>query len=370
MIISFVFGTRPEVIKMAPIILEAKKRRHDCRIIFTGQHKTMAAPLLKFFGIKPTLNLNVMSPNQTLTSLSAKILNALDKNKNRIKSDVLLVQGDTSSAFISAYWAFCNNIQVGHVEAGLRTHDLRAPFPEEANRQLIGRIASIHFAPTVIARESLLIENTEKNKIAVVGNSAIDALFLTLNKIKSTKSLKPENKLNPKILSFIEHKKLVLVTGHRRESFGHGFLDICKGIRSIADADSEIRIVYPVHLNPNVKGPVFKLLGRHPRIMLCDPISYVPFVTLMQRAAVLLTDSGGIQEEGPSLKKPIIVMREKTERPEGVKAKFSVLVGTNPKKIKKETLLALKKGCIGRGKNPYGDGKTAKRIIKKLENLF
>jgi UDP-N-acetylglucosamine 2-epimerase (non-hydrolysing) len=367
--VSVVLGTRPEVIKLAPVIQAAKQRGHEVQVILTGQHRHMALPLLEFFGISPDKNLDVMTMNQSLTTLSERVLHTLNEMGEQAKSDVLLVQGDTTSAFVAGYWAFCHRIPVAHVEAGLRTYDLNAPFPEEANRQLIGRIARFHFAPTAQAKTALKKENVNAKNIFVVGNTAIDALNYTLKRTKDL-NIPDVERLKPEILDFVGDNQLVLVTAHRRESFGGGFEGICKGIRAVADARKDVRIIYPVHPNPNVRDPVNKLLGDHPQIMLVDPLPYFGFILLMQKASVLLTDSGGIQEEGPTLRKPILVMRDTTERPEGVRKGFSKLVGTNPKKIEKETLLALKKGCSGKGPNPYGDGKSAFRIIKTLEKAL
>lgn len=367
--LTLVMGTRPEVIKLAPLILEAKRRKHDVTVVLTGQHRHMALPLLQFFGIEPDLDLDVMAPNQTLTSLSAHVLQKLDANKDKIQADYLIVQGDTTSAAMAGYWGFCHKIPVVHVEAGLRTYDLTAPFPEEANRQLIGRIADLHFAPTRASATALKKEQISQRKIHTVGNTAIDSLHIVLKKLESGEIPLGE-KMSAEITQFVGGSPLVLVTAHRRENFGSAFEDMCNGILSIVESDPDLKVVYPVHPNPNVRQPVEKMLKQHPQILLCDPQPYVAFIDLMKRADVLLTDSGGVQEEGPTLRKPIIVMRNTTERPEGLKAGFSKLVGTNTKKIKSETLKALKAGCKGRGKNPYGDGKTSARIVRTLERSF
>jgi len=368
MVITIVLGTRPEVIKLAPVILEGRRRGHTVKVVLTGQHRHMALPLLHFFGITPDVDLDVMVPGQTLTGLSGRVLAKLDAEKDAVSGDVILVQGDTTSAFIAAYWAFCNKIPVGHVEAGLRTYDLMAPFPEEANRQLIGRLAAFHFAPTKTALIALRKEGVGPSKIHNVGNTAIDALLYTMKRLKEASGvgIADSEKLSQQVREFIGENPLVLVTAHRRESFGEGFEGICSGIKQVAEARPDVKFVYPVHPNPNVRGPVERLLAGYSNILLCDPVPYVGFVELMQRASVLLTDSGGIQEEGPTLRKPIIVMREETERPEGVTVGFAKLVGTDSGKIRRETLKALKNGCKGRGKNPYGDGKSAGRIIGVL----
>lgn len=366
--ITVVLGTRPELIKFAPIIHECQKRGHSVHVVSTGQHREMLNPLFKFFDFSSDTNLDVMVPNQKLTTLSSKVLSALDTHQSRIEdADFLLVQGDTTSACIAAYWGFCRGIPVAHVEGGLRTYDLKAPFPEEANRQIISRISSCHFAPTQAAAVSLKREKVF-GKVHVVGNTAIDALHYTLNRLKEG-NVTSGLRMPKEIAQFVGKNPLVLVTAHRRESFGKGFQGICEGISRIADS-RDVKVVYPVHPNPNVRTPVEKSLANHPNILLTPPLPYVGFVELMKRADVLLTDSGGIQEEGPSLRKPILVMREETERPEGVKAGFSKLIGTDPKKISKETLKALKNPFSGAGKNPFGDGKSAIRITKILESTY
>lgn len=366
--IGIAFGTRPEIIKLAPFIRSAARAGHELKLIFTGQHAQMAGPLMEFFEIEPDLSLEVMRPDQTLTGLSARVLEELDAKLGARGGlpEILVVQGDTTTAFVAAYWAFCRRIRVAHVEAGLRTHDLAAPFPEEGNRQLISRIADLHFAPTDQARRTLVGEALARPGIHVVGNPAIDALHFTLDRLDAGEV--PERQLPPRDLrDFIGEHRLVLVTAHRRESFGTAFDDLCEGIRRVADAHEDVRVVYPVHPNPNVRRPVEKLLGGHPRIRLCEPQGYVAFVSLMKRADVLLTDSGGVQEEGPSLEKPIVVLREKTERPEGVDAGYAVLVGTDPARIVEVVDDGLKNGCRGRGGNPYGDGRSAARILEAIE---
>lgn len=364
--ISLIFGTRPEVIKMAPIIHAARRRGHRVQVIFTGQHRELTSPLLEFFDIAPDIDLDVMTHNQTLQSLSERIISRLNLHQDRIRPDALLVQGDTTSAFVAAYWAMCRKIPVGHVEAGLRTYDLQSPFPEEANRQLIGRIASFHFAPTLQSAKALQAEQIKSDLIHWVGNTAIDALCFTLERIRSGE-VPDSEKLDADLARFIGDHKLVLVTAHRRESFGPAFEGICDGILSIAEAREDVRVLYPVHPNPNVREVVFRKLQGHPRIRLCDPISYVKFVHLMSRADVLLTDSGGIQEEGPTLRKPILVMRDCTERPEGIDAGFAELVGTSAERIRDRALLALSTGLMTENLNPYGDGQSSERIVSILD---
>ena len=370
--ITVVLGTRPEVIKLAPVILEGRKRGHEVNVVLTGQHRDLAKPLLKFFGIEPNVDLDVMEPNQTLTGLSARVLMKLDEHQDRVTGDCLLVQGDTTSAAMAGYWSFLKKIPLGHVEAGLRTGDLQNPFPEEANRQLIGRIADFHFAPTAGSRKALLAEKTSPKKVSVTGNTAIDALFLTLDKIAKG-AVDPQSE-DGRFLADVENwigpKKLILVTAHRRENIGAPLEGICKGILDLVNDSDENYALLPVHPNPNVRETILARLGGHPRIRLEKPLNYVSFVSLMARSSLLLTDSGGVQEEGPSLRKPILVLRKTSERPEGIRKGLAKLVGSDPKRILKEGRLALRKKqkqLTSRGPNPYGDGKAAARILKILE---
>lgn len=369
--LTIVLGTRPEVIKLAPVVHEAKRLGHDVKVVFSGQHREMGKALMKSLGIRSDFDLDVMAPGQTLSSLSAKVINQLDaQEKDLLDSDYLLVQGDTTTSFVAAYWAFCKRIPIAHVEAGLRTYDLSAPFPEEGNRQLIGRIADLHFAPTGQAQSALLKEKVSKDKVFSVGNTGIDALHFVLKMLKdpaASAKISDAEKVPEKVDQFIAGHKMVLITAHRRESFGEGLEGICRGIVRLAEANPDIRFVYPVHPNPKVQETVRSFLGSQANLLLCEPLPYTAFVDLMSRSEILLTDSGGVQEEAPSLKKPILVLRETTERPEGVKLGFAKLVGFNPDKIFKEATAALKKGHLGKGKNPYGDGKASVRILKELE---
>jgi UDP-N-acetylglucosamine 2-epimerase (non-hydrolysing) len=367
--VSFILGTRPEVIKLAPVILEGKRRGHKIKVVFTGQHKHLALPLLRFFGIREDINLHCMKKNQLLTGLSFLLLKKMNEKHSEIQGDLLVVQGDTTSAFIAGYWGFCEKIPVAHVEAGLRTYNLNSPFPEEGNRQLLGRITDLHLAPTRDAQDSLLQEGIAKKKISVTGNTAIDALHFTLKAIENFQKVPRELKPSITVENFAK-SAFMLITAHRRESFGKPLKDICAGILGILERNPDLRAIFPVHPNPNVRGPVEKLLGKHPRILLTNPLPYVAFVDLMKRAEIILTDSGGVQEEAPTLKKPILVLRINTERPEGVKSGFSKLVGTNSKKIIQEAQRALKKGCEGKGKNPYGDGKASIRIWDQIEKRY
>jgi UDP-N-acetylglucosamine 2-epimerase (non-hydrolysing) len=377
----FVLGTRPELIKCAPVVLAARERGHDVTVISSGQHREMLKPLFMFFGFQPDCDLDVMVANQGLTGLSARVLQRLDLNKKRFEgADWVLVQGDTTTAAMAGYWAFCQRLRVAHIEAGLRTHDLAAPFPEEANRQLLGRISALHLAPTSCSVQALRKENVPASRILRVGNTSIDALLYTLKRIdlikvgngagKSGDKLLASLRLPKAILRFAGKHRIVLVTAHRRESFGPGLERICRGILLAAKTAPEARFVFPMHPNPQVRGTVVRLLGGHSHILLCEPLPYIAFAELMRRADVLLTDSGGVQEEGPTLRKPILVLRHETERPEGVQAGFARLVGTDPKKIQSGVRQALLKGCQGRGRNPYGDGKTAERILSALKRAL
>jgi UDP-N-acetylglucosamine 2-epimerase (non-hydrolysing) len=359
--LTTLFGTRPETIKCAPLIREGLKRGHDVKIAFTGQHREMALPLLDFFGLKTDIDLNLMRPGQTLSSLSGMMLNELDKCDELKKTDAVLVQGDTTSAFIGAYWAFLNRIPVIHLEAGLRTYKLDAPFPEEANRQLVGRIASLHLAPTQEAVDYLLSEKIHPSLIHKIGNTGIDALHEVLNR---------GSKISAEVESFVGNSKMILITGHRRENFGDGFKNICTAIRLLSEDLPDHKFIYPVHLNPAVQEIVIPMLGNLPNVMLTKPSDYLEFVALQKRASVILTDSGGVQEEAPSLKVPILVMRESTERPEGVTAGFAKLVGTDIELIRMSVHSALKEGCQGVGVNPYGDGKSSQRAWDVFESFF
>jgi UDP-N-acetylglucosamine 2-epimerase (non-hydrolysing) len=362
-----VLGTRPEAIKLAPVIREAARENIHVTTVLTGQHRDLVAPLMKIFGVQTNHDLDVMTPNQSLTSLSAKVLSRLDQVPQACEVDCLLVQGDTTSAFIAGYWGFCRRIPVAHVEAGLRTYDLDHPYPEEANRQLLSRIAMFHFAPTHKAANALLDEGLCAKQIHVVGNTSIDSLRYALGLIHDD-SIASDQKLDPAITRFVEDGPVVMITAHRRESFGDGFNRICHGILQLAEQAPQCKFVYPVHPNPNVRNSVMRLLGQHPRILLCDPLPYLAFLHLMQRSNLILTDSGGVQEEAPSLRKPILVMRSETERPEGVDAGFSVLVGTDPDRIVTEGLKALKLGLTTKAENPYGDGTAARQVVSILQN--
>jgi UDP-N-acetylglucosamine 2-epimerase (non-hydrolysing) len=365
--ISIICGTRPEAIKLAPVALAMKgDDAIECSVCATGQHREMLAQALAAFGIVPDADLNLMTEGQTLASLTAKAVEALDSYLVRFSPDLVLVQGDTTTVFCAALASFYRRIPVGHVEAGLRTGNMFSPWPEEANRVITSRLATLHFAPTESSRRNLLAEGVPEERIFVTGNTAIDALFLAMDRIRRNPSLAE----TPEIMPFLRNRdrKMVLITGHRRENFGAGIENICLAIAELADRFPTVHFVYPVHLNPNVREPVKRTLGGESRknIHLIEPLGYLPFVAMMERADVILTDSGGIQEEAPSLGKPVLVMRDVTERPEAVEAGFARLVGADRNRIVSETSKLLD-GSAEAGKkaaaNPYGDGHAAARIV-------
>jgi len=365
----FVFGTRPEAIKLCPLVrhLKALTGKYLVHVVVTGQHRQMLDQVLEAFQVVPDFDLNLMTPNQTLTSSTSRTLAALEPVFAEVKPDIAFVQGDTTSTLCGALAAFYARVPVGHVEAGLRTGDLAQPFPEEMNRVVTGRLTSIHFAATEGSRANLLREGVDPSSIHVTGNTGIDAVLQVRDRLVSGNLSGGDwNFLNPQ-------KKLVVVTAHRRESFGPGFENICGALRRIADR-GDVDVVYPVHRNPNVTGPVRKHLTGVPGIHLIEPLDYVPFVDLMTKAALLLTDSGGIQEEGPSLGKPVIVMREKTERPEAVEAGTVRLAGTDEHRIAGEVFRLLDdadaRAAMSRMHNPYGDGQASDRIAQATLAFF
>jgi UDP-N-acetylglucosamine 2-epimerase (non-hydrolysing) len=362
--ILLVFGTRPEAIKMAPLYHELKKCKFEVRVCVTAQHREMLDQVLDFFEIVPNYDLDLMQPNQTLNGLSSQIISKIDAILNKENPDLVLVHGDTTTSAMVALAAFHLGIKVGHVEAGLRTYNKQAPFPEELNRQITSRIADIHFTPTQQATQNLLNEGIAVNNILETGNSVIDALFWTLDKIEKENYTHPEIEgLKNKIPL---NKKIVLVTGHRRESFGEGFENLCQAILNVAKRD-DVVIIYPVHLNPNVRTIVHEKLDNQYNVFLINPVSYPAFVWLMQQSFLILTDSGGIQEEAPSLGKPVLVTRTVSERPEGVEAGFSTLVGTDATKIT-NTIEDILDNFIGfeNTMNPYGNGNASKKIVDFL----
>ena len=364
-----VFGTRPEAIKMAPLALAlANNAAFEARVCVTAQHREMLDQTLNLFGIVPEYDLDVMEPGQNLHDLSARVLSGLRPVLLDFKPDMVLVHGDTLTTFCAATAAFFEKIPVGHIEAGLRSHNLQAPWPEEANRRITSVVTSHHFAPTEAARQNLLKEHVPEERISVTGNTVIDALFWMRDKITTSENL---NNSFAERFSFLDNdRKMVLITGHRRENFGAGFENICEAISKLAHANEDVDFVYPVHLNPNVKEPVEKILGDLENVRLIAPQDYAPFVHLMDRAHLILTDSGGIQEEAPSLGKPVLVMRETTERPEAVDAGTVVLVGTNVQKITTmvQSLLSDSETykAMSKAHNPYGDGKAVPRIVEAL----
>jgi UDP-N-acetylglucosamine 2-epimerase (non-hydrolysing) len=361
----FVFGTRPEAIKLCPIVLHMQSRpdEFDVRVAVTAQHRQMLDQVLAAFRVTPDYDLNSMTPGQTLASSASRILAALEPVCLDAKPDIVYVQGDTTTTLCGALAAFYARIPVGHVEAGLRTGDLDQPFPEEMNRVVTGRLAAIHFAATEGARRNLLRENIAPETIHVTGNSGIDALLHVRDRLVSGEL--DGNDPGTRGLGNRATRRLIVVTAHRRESFGVGFENICRAIQTLARRD-DVEIVYPVHRNPNVTGPVQRYLEGMPNVHLIEPLDYVPFVDLMRRAFILLTDSGGIQEEGPSLGKPVIVMREKTERPEAVEAGTVRMAGTDESRIVSEVVRLLEdsaaREAMARVHNPYGDGHASERI--------
>ncbi|QDP72358.1 UDP-N-acetylglucosamine 2-epimerase (non-hydrolyzing) [Legionella israelensis] len=367
-----VFGTRPEAIKMAPIIkkLTATQRINN-KVCVTGQHQQLLDSVLDLFSIYPDFNLQVMTENQDLNILTCRILTGLSEIYKSYKPHLVIVHGDTTTTFVAALSAYYHQIPIAHIEAGLRTGHLYSPWPEEANRKLTGVLTNLHFAPTDFARQNLLMEGVAEENIYITGNTVIDALYDMVEKIESQPSLR--QKLKEKFPYLNEKRKMILVTGHRRENFGDCFARICQALAEIAYLFPEVDIVYPVHLNPRVQGPVRSTLKDIENIYLIDPVDYLPFVYLMKSAFLILTDSGGIQEEAPSLGKPVLVMRDTTERMEAIKAGTVKLVGTDARKIinsvkqlleDKETYLRM-----SRAQNPYGDGNAAERIVNVISSL-
>jgi UDP-N-acetylglucosamine 2-epimerase (non-hydrolysing) len=361
------FGTRPEAIKMAPLYHELKKNNFNVKVCVTAQHREMLDQVLYFFSIIPDFDLNVMQTNQSLNGLSATILSKIDAVFETTKPDLVMVHGDTTTSSMVALAAFHLGIKVAHVEAGLRTYNKYSPFPEEINRQLTSRIADIHFTPTKAATQNLLDEGIPETAIVQTGNTGIDALLWAIKKIEFPNYSHPEIELLKRKLS--TDKKIVLVTGHRRESFGDGFKNLCEALLLVAQRE-DIFIVYPVHLNPNVKDVVFESLSNVENIALVPPVSYPAFIWLMQKAFLIVTDSGGIQEEAPSLRKPVLVTRSVSERPEGIEAGFSTLVGTNTQQIASAIIELVEefKGFDNR-ENPYGNGDASCTIVNYLMNL-
>ena len=359
-----VFGTRPEAIKMAPVIAELKQHQGKLTslVCVTAQHREMLDQVLALFAIQPDYDLGIMQPNQSLAQITARALTKLDEVFQAEKPDWILVQGDTTTVMTAALAAFYHRIKVGHVEAGLRSFDKFQPFPEEINRKIATSLSDLHFAPTEISRQNLLREGVADAQIVVTGNTVIDALLQV--------AAKPYDWANSPLAAIPRDKRIILVTAHRRENFGTPFTNICAALRTIAERYLDVHIVYPVHLNPNVRAVAQSLLGNIPNLTLLEPLEYLPLVQLMKQAYLVITDSGGIQEEAPGLGKPVLVLREVTERPEGVAAGTVKLVGTDKEKIIHETSLLLDDQSayekMSQAVNPYGDGQASARIVSRL----
>lgn len=372
--ILLVFGTRPEAIKMAPLVKEFQKdtEHFETKVCATAQHRQMLDQVLEVFGITPDYDLNIMAPNQDLYDITSKVLLGLRDVLQDFAPDVVLVHGDTTTSMAASLAAFYRQIAVAHVEAGLRTYDMLSPWPEEMNRQVTDRICTYYFAPTGQSRQNLLRENIEEKKIFVTGNTVIDALLMAVDIIATKTGM--EEQIHKEIQEkgyTVGERDYILVTGHRRENFGEGFLHICKAIRELASQYPDIDIVYPVHLNPNVQKPVYELLSGLDNVFLISPLDYLPFIYAMQHSILLLTDSGGVQEEAPSLGKPVLVMRNTTERPEAVEAGTVKLVGTDAETIVGNVVELLRNKELykrmSETHNPYGDGQACERIVNALK---
>ncbi len=382
--ILLVFGTRPEAIKMCPLVKELKKYPSDFEtlVCVTGQHREMLDKVLDIFEVKPDYDLNIMQQGQDLFDVTTKVLTGMRDVLKKVNPDVVLVHGDTTTSTAAALAAFYHQIPVGHVEAGLRTHNIYAPWPEEMNRQLTGRIATYNFAPTQLSKQNLLNENVTPEKIVVTGNTVIDALLWVTSKLKNAKDVSDKVEFSLKqsgydVSRLGEDRRLVLITGHRRENFGDGFLNICNAIKALSEKYTNVDFVYPMHLNPNVRKPIHSVFGDDlsnlDNLFFIEPLDYLPFVYLMEKSHIVLTDSGGIQEEAPGLGKPVLVMRDTTERPEAVDAGTVELVGTDFFKIvgKVSELFENKEkyGVMSNAVNPYGDGKACERIVNYLRAI-
>ncbi|MFV0232928.1 UDP-N-acetylglucosamine 2-epimerase (non-hydrolyzing) [Empedobacter falsenii] len=366
-----IFGTRPEAIKMAPLVKEFQKNTEfETKVCVTAQHREMLDQVLDFFEIKPDYDLNLMKPNQNLYTLTADIITDLKPILDDFKPDYVYVHGDTSTSSIAALAAFYSGAKVCHIEAGLRTHNKWSPFPEEMNRQLTGRLADYHFAPTQQSLDNLIKENIKEDDIVITGNTVIDALLDSSSRVKEI-----DNSEIEALKNIVDStKKLILVTGHRRENHGQGFINICEALKEIAETHTDdVQIIYPVHLNPNVQKPVNEILAAVDNIKLIDPLAYPAFVWLMTQSYLIITDSGGVQEEAPSLGKPVLVMRDTTERPEAVEAGTVILVGTDKDKIITEANDLLRNkvryNSMSELHNPYGDGKACERIVEFIKKL-
>ncbi len=379
--VMLVFGTRPEAIKMAPLVKEFQKHSADLDTIVcvTGQHREMLDQVLQIFDIKPDYDLNIMKQGQDLYDVTARVLTGMRNVLKEVKPDVVLVHGDTTTSTAAALAAFYQQIPVGHVEAGLRTHNIYSPWPEEMNRQITGRIATYNFSPTALSKQNLLAEGVQEDKITVTGNTVIDALHIVVSKIKTDKVLQQKlagvlKKAGYDTSRLSNGKKLVLITGHRRENFGDGFINMCRAIKTLNEKYPDVDFVYPMHLNPNVRKPIHEVFGEDlsglGNMFFIEPLEYLSFVFLMEKATIVLTDSGGIQEEAPGLGKPVLVMRDTTERPEALDAGTVKLVGTDYYKIIREVSELLDNeesyNAMSKAVNPYGDGLACSRIVKAL----
>lgn len=380
--ILLVFGTRPEAIKMCPLVKEFEKHPADFKtlVCVSGQHREMLDQVLSIFEVKPDYDLNIMQQGQDLYDVTSKVLLGMRNVLKEVKPDIVLVHGDTTTSTAAALASFYQQIPVGHVEAGLRTNDIYSPWPEEMNRQITSRIATYNFAPTPLSKENLLKENLKQESIIVTGNTVIDALHWVVNKLKTDKELADKQKAVLKQAGYDvdrlqNGKRLVLITGHRRENFGEGFINICTAIKDLKDKYKEVDFVYPMHLNPNVRKPIHEVFGEDltnlDNMFFIEPLQYLEFVYLMEKSTIVLTDSGGIQEEAPGLGKPVLVMRNTTERPEALKAGTVKLVGTDYNAITRNVSILLDNEkqytLMSRAINPYGDGHACKRIVEKLK---
>ncbi|OYQ80598.1 UDP-N-acetylglucosamine 2-epimerase (non-hydrolyzing) [Ignatzschineria sp. F8392] len=368
-----VFGTRPEAIKMAPVALAlANDDRFEAKVCVTGQHREMLDQVLNLFEIIPDFDLDIMQPGQDLTDITTRILQGLKPILASFKPDIILVHGDTATTFAASLAAYYQQIPVAHVEAGLRTGNIYSPWPEEGNRKLTAALTDLHLAPTENSAQNLIKENISSENIIVTGNTIIDALLSVIEKLENNPAL--QAKFQNQFPFLDKNKKLILVTGHRRESFGLGFENICEALVKIADNHQNTQIVYPMHLNPNVREPANRILGKTKNIHLIEPLDYLPFVYLMSQAYIILTDSGGIQEEAPSLGKPVLVMRNTTERPEAVEAGTVKLIGTSKESIIKEVSLLLTDivayNKMAFAHNPYGDGKASHLIVEAISSFI
>ena len=376
--ILLVFGTRPEAIKMAPLVKKLQQMPEEFQTVVcvTGQHREMLDQVLRLFDITPEYDLNIMKPNQDLYDITSRILLGMRDVLREVQPDIVLVHGDTTTSMAAALAAFYQQIPVGHVEAGLRTGNIYSPWPEEMNRLITGRITTHHFSPTPLAKENLLREHVDEKQIIVTGNTVIDALQMVVKRLAEDKALANEvaakiNQMGYDVQRLDGNRRMVLITGHRRENFGEGFLNICHAIKHLAEQYKDVDFVYPMHLNPNVRKPVLEILGeKAENVFLIEPLDYLPFVYMMQHSTLILTDSGGVQEEAPGLGKPVLVMRDTTERPEAVEAGTVLLVGTNREKIEQGVSMLLDDADTYRrmseSVNPYGDGKACERIAEAL----